>query len=352
MAQLQTQQASGTVAGYFQDQVDAERAVHALRDAGFTSAHLGVAHRGSSTSTTANAASNVTHKAGEKAEGAWEKVKSFFSGESAEPYADERTEGDLATREITSDRAASAPSSQYDDDYDHSDVHHSLTGLSVPEDRARYLGHRFGASDSGAVVTVTAPGREAEAQSILSSHGADLGDNAADYDYGDTDSSDPNSSSTTGDYSTNRPVLDSDRAAAEYDRNTPLPDQVEGTRNIQLLGEVLRVHKERVNRGEVTIRKEVITENQTIQVPVTREELVIERRAVDADTPASGSIGENNEIRIPLTEERASADTSTVVREEVAVGKKPVQEVRDLSGQVRHEELVVDDQTRKVANRD
>jgi uncharacterized protein (TIGR02271 family) len=108
------------------------------------------------------------------------------------------------------------------------------------------------------------------------------------------------------------------------------------------------VHKDRVSRGEVRIRKEVITETQTVQVPVTREELVIERRAVDQATPATGSIGES-EIRIPLSEERASVDTSTVVREEVAVGKKPVQDVRDLTGEVRREELVVEDPTKRTA---
>lgn len=43
-------------------------------------------------------------------------------------------------------------------------------------------------------------------------------------------------------------------------------------------------------------------------------------------------------------------DKGTVVREEVAVGKKPVQEVRDLSGDVSHEELVVDNQSRRAIN--
>lgn len=31
----------------------------------------------------------------------WDKVKDFFDGRSAEPYADEKTKGDLATREVT-----------------------------------------------------------------------------------------------------------------------------------------------------------------------------------------------------------------------------------------------------------
>ena len=301
----QTQTATGTIVGYFENHTDAHRAIDALREAGFTSAHLGVAHRGSSST-----ASGTAHAAGEKVEGMWEKVKHFFEGESAEPYADERTRGDLASREITDDPDNT---SQYE--YGSSGLHHSLRDLSVPEDRARYMNHRFGSSDRGAVVTVNAQGRESEAESILIQYGADLGQNATDYDYSET-------SSTT---------------------------ENQGTQNIQLLGEVLRVHKDRISRGEVRLRKEIITENQSVQVPVTREELVVERRAVDGNTAASGSIGDSEEIRIPLSEERAAVDKSTVVREEVAVGKKRVEEVRDLTGDVRHEELIVDDQTKKAS---
>ena len=126
--------------------------------------------------------------------------------------------------------------------------------------------------------------------------------------------------------------------------NDTLTDESPG--NIQLLGEVLRVHKDRVNRGEARIRKEVVTENQTIQVPVEREELVVERRPVTDQRPATGTLGEE-EIRVPLSEERASIDKSTVVREEVSVSKKPVEQVRDLTGDVRHEELIVDDKTKR-----
>ncbi len=300
----QTQTTSGTVAGYFENHADAERAVQDLRDAGFTSAHIGVAHR--SGSSLSNAASTV----GEKTEGVWDKVKSFFEGGEAEPYAGERREGDLGTREITQDDYRSGSST---------DLHQNLAGMSVPEDRSRYFGNKFGSDDNGALVTVNAGERASEAEAILKRDGADLGDNPSSYD-----------------------------ASAATSQNI---EGVQGTRNIQLLGEILRVHKDRISRGDVTLRKEVITETQTVQVPVTREELVIERRAVDGDTPATGNIGDNSEIRIPLSEETASVDKSTVVREEVTVGKKAVDGVRDLSGEVRHEELVVNDETAKTSNR-
>jgi uncharacterized protein (TIGR02271 family) len=258
----------------------------------------------------------------------------MFQGNEAEPYADERTQGDLANREVTQNPGDANRSAAYQNDredqydqYDTSDLHGSFTGLNIPEQRSRYFQNRITNSQNGAVVTVNAGDRVGEAQSILLRYNVDLGDDAENYNYSETE---------TG--SSQQPGLDQGRSESQNREQN----------NIQLLGEVLRVHKDRVSRGEVRIRKEVITETQTVQVPVTREELVVERRPVDQATPATGSIGET-EVRIPLSEERASVDTSTVVREEVAVGKKPVQEVRDLTGEVRREELVVEDPTKRTA---
>lgn len=95
-----------------------------------------------------------------------------------------------------------------------------------------------------------------------------------------------------------------------------------------------------MKRGEVKLRKDVITEKKTVEVPVTREELVIER------TPASGEpageIGTDKEIRVPLSEERARVEKQPVVNEEVRVGKRQVQRTEHVSNSVRHEELRVD----------
>jgi uncharacterized protein (TIGR02271 family) len=74
-----------------------------------------------------------------------------------------------------------------------------------------------------------------------------------------------------------------------------------------------------------------------------REELVLERVAVSGNTPApSASIGGSQEIRVPLTEEKVRVEKQPVVREEVNVGKREVQDVTRVSGDVQHEELRVD----------
>jgi uncharacterized protein (TIGR02271 family) len=115
------------------------------------------------------------------------------------------------------------------------------------------------------------------------------------------------------------------------------PDQT-----IQLRGEILRTFKERIQRGEVSLRKDVVTENQTVEVPVTREELVIERVPASEQQNVTGEIGTDQEIRVPLSEERARVEKLPVVKEEVRVGKRAVQGTERVSDEVRREELRVD----------
>jgi len=114
-------------------------------------------------------------------------------------------------------------------------------------------------------------------------------------------------------------------------------------RTIPLREERLKVDKRDVEAGEVDIRKEVVTEEKTITVPVEREEVVIERR------PASGRAAEGDisdagteEIRVPIRKEEVDVGRETVVAEEVHVGKRKVQETEKAAGTVRKEELKVD----------
>jgi uncharacterized protein (TIGR02271 family) len=98
-----------------------------------------------------------------------------------------------------------------------------------------------------------------------------------------------------------------------------------------------------VSKGEVRLCKEVVNENQTIEVPVTREELVIERVPAEASTSSpSAQIGSDREVRIPLTEEQVRVEKKPTVKEEIRVGKKKVQESKQVTEQVKREELRVD----------
>ncbi len=114
-------------------------------------------------------------------------------------------------------------------------------------------------------------------------------------------------------------------------------------REIQLRAERLVVNKQRVQHGEARIRKEIVTEMKTIDVPVSHEELVIERHAVtDLDGVESTAPIEEETIRIPLTEERVHVSKETIVQEEVEVGICRIEGTERITDTVQHEELRID----------
>ena len=77
-------------------------------------------------------------------------------------------------------------------------------------------------------------------------------------------------------------------------------------------------------------------------MPVTREEVVIERHPASG-RPAAGSIKEGEEIRVPLTEEEVRVEKRPVVKEEISVGKRKVQETETVRDTVRREEARIEE---------
>ena len=73
-----------------------------------------------------------------------------------------------------------------------------------------------------------------------------------------------------------------------------------------------------------------------------REELVIERHAPNGARASATELGPGEVIRIALREERVSLEKRPVVREEVTVGKRVVQETERVGGEVRKEEMRVE----------
>src|SRR5207249_3064661 len=86
-------------------------------------------------------------------------------------------------------------------------------------------------------------------------------------------------------------------------QNAGYTDQ--GEQKVRLREEELQANKERVQAGEVGIRKDVVSEEKTLDVPVNREEVYIERHPVSGEVPADRPIGEQSETyRVPVSEER------------------------------------------------
>ena len=134
-----------------------------------------------------------------------------------------------------------------------------------------------------------------------------------------------------------------DEAPRATARGTGAGMRAEEGRSVQLREEELQARKETVQTGEVGLRKEVVSEQKTIDVPVTREEVTIERKPGDR-RPDDRPVGEGETLRVPVREERVEVEKTPVVTEEVSIGKRPVTETERVSGTVRKEEARVEEE--------
>jgi uncharacterized protein (TIGR02271 family) len=109
---------------------------------------------------------------------------------------------------------------------------------------------------------------------------------------------------------------------------------------LTLSEEELSVGKRRMEGGAVDVEKHVETEHVRESVPVTREEATIERRPISDPMNAQARI-EDDEIRVPLSEEEVVVEKRTVPKEELVVKKHQVTEERTVEADLRKERAEV-----------
>lgn len=287
---------STRIVAFFSNRDEAYKAMSDLKDAGFSTGQIGLAVGQESGRRSPTGTREM--ETGTQDTSFWQKVKDFFSGQ------------------------------DHGEDYDdQADFRNASADMGWDEQRHGY--YQQGISSGGAVVTVTGD-RIQEAREILEENGGDLREGGFEQ----------NSFRQSG-LEEGNVIPGAESGSGNLGVNANRSD-LDGERRIQLRGEMLRTYKERVQRGEVTLRKEVVTENQSVNVPVSREELVIER--AQGAGQAMGEIGNDEEVRVPLSEERVRVEKQPVVNEEIRVGKRQVQSNQQVSDQVRHEELRVDKQ--------
>lgn len=127
----------------------------------------------------------------------------------------------------------------------------------------------------------------------------------------------------------------------EYKKSEEVLPDVE-TR-IPLIEERLNVSK-RTSTSEVTIAKEPVTETKTVEVPVTHEELTVERRPASessSTTTTERPVQSRTDTKVQLSKEDVQVTKEPYVKEEVVVKKKPVTETRTISDTVTSEKIDV-----------
>ena len=135
----------------------------------------------------------------------------------------------------------------------------------------------------------------------------------------------PASSQAQEQYSSSTANMENEATLEEEEQTIPLTE------------EKLDVSKD-TQESQATITKEPITETKTVEVPVTHEEVTIERRPPSGQTEAREPSKSTEDITIPLKKEEVGEVKKTpYVKEEVTVKKKPVTETKQVSEEVTSE---------------
>lgn len=313
------------VIGVFDDPVSADRSLTALLQAGFSQDQL--------RHTTTEGSEHTSPKG----------IKALFSGEKAMP---------------------------------HKNVMDDLVNMGVEPNDARIYQKEYEAGHP--LVSVTGKGNMQDAINIMLNQGAhapeELAKRKADYQVSDRQTGVAGTRASESRSTGNRPVgtpgtragevrttgnrptemtssragevratgnRAADMAASRTDEESSV--EVTESQKMRLHAERLRAYKEPDQVSEVSVHKEVITEQQTLNVPVTREEVVIKRRSLAEDaSEAETPIGEGEDIRIPVREEKVNVSKEEIVTGEVEISKRKIKENRQFSDMVRHEEAYLE----------
>lgn len=106
--------------------------------------------------------------------------------------------------------------------------------------------------------------------------------------------------------------------------------------HLDLRQEELDINKYQVETGDVTLHKDIVEEEKSVNVPVSHDQVVIEQRAVNHE-PTNEPITEEETIHIPVTAEKIDVEKHTVVTGEVSAHKRSVQETEQVHEVLRKE---------------
>ncbi|MFF0902817.1 UNVERIFIED_CONTAM: PRC and DUF2382 domain-containing protein [Kocuria sp. CPCC 205316] len=134
-------------------------------------------------------------------------------------------------------------------------------------------------------------------------------------------------------------IADVDRDRTGVDRDRDLTDRADN--GVVRHEERLHVGKEQRETGRARLRKYVVTENESVDVPLEREEVRVERTPLSGTEATSGTIGEED-VEVTLHEERPVVAKETVGVEKVGLEKETVRDTERVDAEVRKEQVEVE----------
>jgi uncharacterized protein (TIGR02271 family) len=136
------------------------------------------------------------------------------------------------------------------------------------------------------------------------------------------------------------PLLSSAHSTNGIEENQAKQEESESS-HVPLIEENLNISKREVTYKEATLIKEPVTEMKTVEVPVTHEELIVERRppteATTSQDELKSPVTTKEEIKIPLKKEEIEVRKEPYVKEEIVIKKRRVAETKTITEEVKSE---------------
>jgi uncharacterized protein (TIGR02271 family) len=162
---------------------------------------------------------------------------------------------------------------------------------------------------------------------------------------------------TDKDTAKNGPAFDDDREITpDFENEVRSYYGLQSTESTQTTGEdelrvqrseeELRAGTREREAGEVGVQKTVRTERERLEVPTRREEVTVDRVPVEGEA-SEAQIGDD-EVRVPVTEEEVVVEKRPVAKEEIRIRKDVVEDTEVVEEDVRKEEVDVDDQSGRL----
>jgi uncharacterized protein (TIGR02271 family) len=192
-------------------------------------------------------------------------------------------------------------------------------GLTVPYDKSTVKDAPRVDADQGHL-------SQSEEAELYRHYGLEYSESRSDTGYADT------TTGTSG-------GVDVDRSAGH---DTSGPDTDDAMTRSE---EQLKVGTQSREAGRARLRKHVVTEQQTVNVPVTREEVRVEREPItegNVGQATSGADISEEEHEVVLHEERPVVEKETVPVQRVRLGTEKVTEQESVTETVRKEEIDTD----------
>ena len=141
----------------------------------------------------------------------------------------------------------------------------------------------------------------------------------------------------------NEPILTQGTEIQPTSTSTAAPD-MDNKRPIPVIEEKLELSKKETIQEAKVIKKPKI-EFKRVEVELTHEELIIEKRRIEDDTQSSSStleiVQSKTEISIPLKREDVIVSKKPRVKEEIIVKKVPVTDTKKISEQLVSERISI-----------